>query len=275
MSWITIDMQHWAHFEETLNQVTSHWTTKKHWLYRGQADASWPLTDSLTRHLGSETPISTALRIERTATRKFMQQAHLFLDPYTLPDSNCDEDWWALMQHFGAPTRLLDWTESPYVALYFAVVDHWNEAGAVWLFEQSQLWEYSSARFDEYYQEMQLFDQELGQSQKADSIYCSENSPEVLLSIEGGQYPNVRLITQQGRFTLPGRILSDHGALIGKHLEAQKQTSKVKLIIDKGAKPDFLHKLFSMNITANSLFPGLDGLGKSIQEYIRMESQLS
>jgi len=43
-------------------------------------------------------------------------------------------DWIFLMQHYRAPTRLLDWSESPLVALYFALVDKLQEDsdGALW-----------------------------------------------------------------------------------------------------------------------------------------------
>lgn len=89
------------------------------WLYRGQVDAGWALLPSVHRGYAPEQ--------ERYLTNEFRVRArsrHM-----TCPPDNDYPGWLALMQHYGLPTRLLDWTYSPLVAAYFSV--HPEYASAV------------------------------------------------------------------------------------------------------------------------------------------------
>src|SRR5216684_3693164 len=64
-------------------------------------------------------------------------QAHLFLAH--VPDDADSFHWLALMQHHGAPTRLLDFTWSPYVAAFFALERATSDA-AIWAINLPLLW---------------------------------------------------------------------------------------------------------------------------------------
>lgn len=78
--------------------------------YRGHANSEWKLLPGLMR--------TTSRPSESTLLSRFKQSAAMLTD--RLPP-NSSFDWTFLMQHYGVPTRLLDWSESPLVALYFAV----------------------------------------------------------------------------------------------------------------------------------------------------------
>ena len=105
------------------------------WFFRGQSDARWrlrPLLERLTSY-----PIGTpdearkqgavselmqdAFYAEFELSREFKRRAHHYIN--NLPAETENIEWLALMQHHGVPTRLLDWTLSPYVAAYFAVYE--------------------------------------------------------------------------------------------------------------------------------------------------------
>jgi len=80
-----------------------------------------------------------------------------------------------------------------------------------------------------------------------------------------------RMIVQQGSFTVCTNIIGDHGKIIGELLDGMERAHQL-LVIPRVKKPELLRKLEIMNITASSLFPGLDGLGRSTGELVAMES---
>jgi hypothetical protein len=84
--------------------------------YRGQQRKHWPLEPNIVRLGCFDAETEDEIR-EEFATRAPA------LSRYEKLPTN-DWDFYFLMQHYGAPTRLLDWTESPVIALYFAVRDN-------------------------------------------------------------------------------------------------------------------------------------------------------
>ena len=87
-------------------------------IYRGAADAAWPLLTSLDQLGGAGRP-HTKAELEEYILRSFIRYSRPY---FASPPVN---DWEVLVaaQHHGLPTRLLDWTYSPLVAAHFATVD--------------------------------------------------------------------------------------------------------------------------------------------------------
>ena len=88
------------------------------WVYRGQRESTWELEPSITRSLTESLPANVIHRIEKDLRHQFESTAIHYSSRADLPSS--DFGWLSLMQHNGAPTRLLDFTESPFMALFFA-----------------------------------------------------------------------------------------------------------------------------------------------------------
>ena len=82
---------------------------------------------------------------ENDLINKFRQNANLLVEQ----SPKTDFDWLFVMQHYGVPTRLLDWTESPLVGLYFAVTEHPNADGTLWVLKPIELNKQTTAKPDE------------------------------------------------------------------------------------------------------------------------------
>ena len=119
------------------------------WCFRGQSESGWLLHTSLDRavkraHSSGYDHLDREIE-GRDLLFRFQQQArHYVRNP---PPTDDLGSWFTLMQHHGVPTRLLDFSESPYVALYFAVeeeVQGKQTCFAVWAIDSS--WLESEAR---------------------------------------------------------------------------------------------------------------------------------
>ena len=107
-------------------------------IYRGQSDSSWHLTPSLTRLLNKyEVSRNKAIQIELELLKDFQNNNSNQKISKFNPDNHIL--WWSVMQHFGAPTRLLDWTTDINIALYFAVCNNFDKDGALFLFDDGHL----------------------------------------------------------------------------------------------------------------------------------------
>ena len=133
----------WSSFVDAIDEVVQPRPKEQnHFLFRGLADHSWKLTPSLLRRIPDSSIMGkeNAVRIEKRALNEFQKHAHLHLDSSLLQFAKGDLlGWWSLMQHHKAPTRLLDWSSSPYVAAYFSVQSDIMKDGAIWALDSHRL----------------------------------------------------------------------------------------------------------------------------------------
>lgn len=228
------------------------------WIFRGHYKAEWPLQPSLERIL-SRAPIDLA--IENKIIAEFKRRAHQYLSAPEIPRDLFE--WLALMQHHGSPTRLLDWSRSPYISAFIAFEDTFKEEGdvAIWAIDSQWLHECSMRRLEvawarEVNSETLRSDSELTRLMRCDVRVVMPMEPERM---------NERLTIQQGLFLFPsGKELSFEAALADYVSEdSPKHVRKVTLPKSEGL--NCLVDLQRMNINAASLFPGLDGFARSLR----------
>jgi hypothetical protein len=223
---------------------------------RGQADAQWPLIPSPRRVLPPPTAVSDALLAERRALREFKGQAHLHLPTSYLPRDTPKSDvpsWWSLMQHYQAPTRLLDWTRSPYVAAYFAVESLPELDGAMYVVDLNTIPPRAEGTTNTKYQ--------------------NPSAPH-RLEFFTGITRTERMVAQLGCFSVSLNVLTNHGDWLLDKCSRPGGTADSgpvrRWIFPAAVKGEMLRHLRTMNIAAHSLFPGADGLGRSVAEVVRL-----
>lgn len=106
--------------------------------YRGHANRSWELVPKVQRGFNGD--IEDLFRKERYYTNDFQARASIFQSSQH-PQLDEYASWLTLMQHYGLPTRLLDWSRSPLIALYFAVSEEkeYEQDACVWILTPSKL----------------------------------------------------------------------------------------------------------------------------------------
>ena len=218
------------------------------WAFRGEKDARWPLYSSLSRYLQNFGVARDAWpEQEGRILRIFKRKAHQFLE--RPPDWDDDFQWLALMQHHGAPTRLIDFTWSPYVAAFFALERTLADC-VVWAMNPTRV---ASSRVPKTSsKDPRIVGNFAEHYLRGDEHFIWMGEPHTM---------NRRLIAQSGTFLVPGvldvpveDILSDR----------DQENILAKFVLSNAVREEGMRELYRMNITFATLFPDLDGLARSM-----------
>ena len=287
---VTIRITNWRHALVLAEQLRG-------WTFRGQQDASWGLITTLQRaaSLGPTSIMLTAA--EEQIIEGFQRRAQHFLkDPPPLEDVI---DWMSLIQHFGGTTRLLDFTKSFYVAAFFAIerattecavwcVDHYGLTKALDATYKTDIFSSKMPHWRTLYRAAKLVQQVLKTEKDSLRSFVFEVQPFRL---------NERLAVQQGVFLCPLSVdlpfLDSLAATFGlnhsefaqseilnieqfyerfESTDTQEDIAVIKLLLPLAIQYDVLDDLWNMNVTAASLFPGLDGLARSLNYHLRIDA---
>lgn len=205
----------------------SHFThARGRWVFRGHSDSRYTLIPSVGRQPHTS---KSREKYERSLFDIFRRESHGFLT--ALPAN--EWDWLSLAQHHGLPTRLLDWTYNPLVALYFAVKSRTDADGEVFA---------------------------LNAFTKASESVRSGSPFDLRAPVKF--FPNIvspRIRAQEGLFIACVRL----EVPLDQALPGEWQVERLRIPAEK--KDVLRYELFRLGVHESSLFPDLDGLAARIR----------
>lgn len=229
--------------------------------HRGCADfTNHPLAPSLYRHPTTK-DAKSLLGLETEMLSRFRQRSIPFIARPLR-----DDDWERLffMQHFAIPTRLLDWTENPFVALYFALTSEPDAAdgdSAVWMLDPVW-WNRKSLDHISYKGGILSVEDGLLDGFKPGADEDDMNTDPVAIF---GFHNSARIVAQRGVFTISGKDTRHMEEIYSERDYPQGCLLKVRLPNDQRSK--LLKSLFDVGFTHSVIYPDLDGLAKEMKDF--------
>lgn len=258
----------WSDFEEIANRAAEYWREPySHTVFRGQSQAWGNLMPSLARRLAER-----SIDVSQSLTIETMIRDELLARGESTPLAQLSSSSWlahtAILRHYGAPTRVLDWSQSPFVALYFACAnDHCVDG---------ELWHVSAHSVNEVH----------GQSAPISAMdsafdpWFEELMPQKRIAfVKLGRHSR-RSAAQLALFSVADDPRSDHRGLLD---DASKQIVAThdagwavhglhRCLVPSNLKQPFLKKLWHRNVHGASLFPDMDGLSKYANDLVTLYS---
>jgi hypothetical protein len=241
------------------------------YIYRGHSNADWNLESSLERVIGNKWCAAQARTFEEFSLDGFKAKFHLYDNENIAPDSKLA--WLAIMQHYGVPTRLLDFSESPYVALYFALeayqpalkkdlavfaLDYTAVMEASINHIRSKNPEFNESRASVYPKQDKVFD-EIVDPSAYDIAWITEPKRH-----------NERLDRQGSCFLVSGNRETRIADVLA--LPTYADCSLIKYRINHDLYTHMFALLRKMNVTGKILYGDLDGLARSIRMAMQVYS---
>lgn len=237
--------------------------------FRGVGSADYNLSPSLYRH-PVLTKSSELISRELEILDRFKQRSFPFINRATYGITYSDYwEYFFIMQHFGVPTRLLDWSENPFISLYFALNaarksdkgDYSNDA-AIWILNPNN------------WNETSLDDISAGDKiiSLGDPIMDAYNPQKATPAIRKfpiaiyGNHNSSRIVAQKGTFMLFGTDLSS----MNEQFEANGNfdgRSLMKLVIPISRIDYFAQAILKIGVTDSVVYPDLEGLAKEIKRH--------
>lgn len=239
--------------------------------YRGCGNASYELKPSLYRHKQPQT-IEDFMLLEKDLMARFQQRSIPF-HSRALTDT---WEWLFLMQHYGVPTRLLDWSESPLMALFFAVTYAHSKLslkGRPIFDGDASIWVLNPVQWNKHAIDLRSFagsilttdDPNVSAYKPVGDINTMKPFPIAIYGAHNSQ----RIVAQRGVFVCFGKYTTPMEELYEQ--ESFPEDCLIKITVKKKRLPHMSEALRRYGITDSVVFPDLDGLAREIKREYSFE----
>jgi hypothetical protein len=226
--------------------------------FRGLAAATHDLSNSLARLAGRHGDIG---KVELSLLRNFRKYAHAQAPVAT----DTIWHWLAVAQHHGLPTRMIDWTYSPFVALHFATEEPslLDTDGVVWCVNFVAANRLLPPRLKTILEEehSQTLTVEMLQDFATLREFDSLAREPFVVFLEPPSL-DTRILNQFALFSL----MSNPAACLDDWLRTHPDLGR-RVVVPAELKWEIRDKLDQANINERTLFPGLDGLSRWLERY--------
>jgi hypothetical protein len=259
------EFNNWTELKNFLGTLNSDW------MFRGQADYTNNLATSIDRlEFNSRSPKNPKQKFEQFSIRQLQRRPDLYKEKYDLKSGF---ETISLLQHYGSPTRLLDFTLSQYVAMFFAMAKS-KEDGAIYAINHFELNSSFSHLFRLKYNDdseaIKLLKENADTSNHVvfDKLILNAKQRKFVQIVQPF-YLFDRMIQQKGCFLCQGDVNVSFEENLKENfsiLQNMKDCSPYyKLKIKQSWKEEVLRDLDKMNISYQSLFPGIEGFTKTLK----------
>ena len=263
-----INLKTWKEINSFILELGSNW------VFRGQESYIWGLSTSFDRfdipNIRNEK--ANKFFFENFLLSKLRNNKNLIKDDFYYSDDFLQQ--LAFLQHYGAPTRLLDFTWSPYVALFFAIENSQDDSAVYAISAFDYLFSAYAVMKEDYNQEISRLG--FSEPQNFFNIFLTENDVR-LVALISPNFNNFRLRNQLGCFLAPANVNLSFEQNLVRNLQinltinGKRNNPIYKIKIFKELKSEILWHLSRMNITRYILFPDTEGLVKSFKNSIIAE----
>ncbi len=238
--------------------------------FRGQPCESWDLKPRLYR---TDKKLEEVLRDEEEFRNEFQRRGLQLVSDEGIPKT--EFEWYFLMQHYGAPTRLLDWTDGALMGLFFGVEHRFSKHNpdrkkdaAVWILDPDWLNEQTTTKKDDI-EGVALPEWPITKEYLPEKFEDEKLRRKYPLAVDPTHVAR-RLAVQRSRFTIHGSIFNglEEVASRGKNSRLRKI-----VIARKSIKP-IRKDLETCGISVTTLFPDLAGMGLELRRLWKTGAEL-
>jgi len=252
------------HLVKSLNELPNNY------IYRGHSDISWKLQSTLERILENNYE-TEGKKFEDYAIDNFKSRFHLYEKSNIQPCTKLE--WLSIMQHYGVPTRMLDFTQSPYVAIYFAFenITKTNKGSfVIYAIDYRSIMKKSLKHLQEQDKTIQLtYDEMLYYERNELFNKIDEKAYEILWIVEP-RVSNLRIEKQSGCFLISGNVKKTIEQILKS--EIYRDVDNYRFIVPNSFWDNIYTLLRRMNIDSKTIYGDLEGLSKSIKLFMRAYS---